>query len=86
MTVENICIDHIVTLYRVARSDDERKRLPGQIDTMPAYVHQLEEVDIEGIEVTLHVLEMRNVLRTDRREDNFSVENTRMNTVPQKHS
>ena len=86
MTAEHIDIDHIATLCRIALSDEERKTLPDQIDTMLAYMQQLKEVDIQGVEPTLHALEISNVLRTDKPEENFSVETALMNAPEQKNN
>jgi aspartyl-tRNA(Asn)/glutamyl-tRNA(Gln) amidotransferase subunit C len=85
MTAEHIDIDHIALLCRIALSDEERKTLPDQIDTMLAYAQKLKEVDIQGIEPTLHALELNNVLRADKPGENFSVEAALMNAPEQKN-
>ncbi|MDR1435170.1 MAG: Asp-tRNA(Asn)/Glu-tRNA(Gln) amidotransferase subunit GatC [Puniceicoccales bacterium] len=79
MTPEHIDIDHIAMLCRIALTDEERKTIPGQLDTMLAYMRQLEEVDIQDVEPTLHALEISNVLRADEPGENFSVESALMN-------
>jgi aspartyl-tRNA(Asn)/glutamyl-tRNA(Gln) amidotransferase subunit C len=84
MTAEHIDIDHIAMLCRIALSDEERKTLPSQIDAMLAYVQQLKAVDIQGVEPTLHALELSNVLRGDKPGENFSVETALMNAPEQK--
>ncbi|MDR1906890.1 MAG: Asp-tRNA(Asn)/Glu-tRNA(Gln) amidotransferase subunit GatC [Puniceicoccales bacterium] len=86
MTAEHIDIDHIAMLCRIALTDEERKTLPGQIDTMLAYMQQLKEVDVRGVEPTLHPLEMSNVLRMDKPGENFSVETALMNAPEQKNN
>jgi aspartyl-tRNA(Asn)/glutamyl-tRNA(Gln) amidotransferase subunit C len=84
MTLEHIDIDHIAKLCRLALTDGEQKTLPGQLDTMLAYVQQLKEVDVEGVEPTLHPFEESNVLRTDDPGESFSVETALSNAPEQK--
>jgi aspartyl-tRNA(Asn)/glutamyl-tRNA(Gln) amidotransferase subunit C len=86
MTAEHIDIDHIAMLCRIALSDEERKTLPRQIDTMLAHMQQLKEVDIQGIAPSLHALEISNVLRPDKLGENFSAEIALMNAPEQKNN
>ncbi|MDR0418285.1 MAG: Asp-tRNA(Asn)/Glu-tRNA(Gln) amidotransferase subunit GatC [Puniceicoccales bacterium] len=86
MTAEHINIDHIAMLCRIAISDEERRTLPKQIDTMLAHIQQLEEVDIRDVKPTLHTLEISNVLRSDKPGENFSVETALMNAPEQKNN
>jgi aspartyl-tRNA(Asn)/glutamyl-tRNA(Gln) amidotransferase subunit C len=86
MTAEHIDIDHIAAFCRIALSDEERRTLPGQIDAMLAYVQQLKTVDVQGVEPTLHALELSNVLRADEPGENFSVETALMNAPEQKNN
>jgi aspartyl-tRNA(Asn)/glutamyl-tRNA(Gln) amidotransferase subunit C len=86
MTAEYIDIDHIAMLCRIALSEEERKTLPSQIDAMLAYIQQLKTVDVQGVEPTLHTLELSNVLRTDEPGENFSVETALMNAPEQKNN
>ncbi|MDR2812689.1 MAG: Asp-tRNA(Asn)/Glu-tRNA(Gln) amidotransferase subunit GatC [Puniceicoccales bacterium] len=86
MTAEHIDIDHIAMLCRIALSDEERRTLPGPIDTMLAYVQQLKTVNIQGVEPTLHALEWNNALRADNPGENFSAEMALMNAPEQKNN
>ncbi|MDR1366690.1 MAG: Asp-tRNA(Asn)/Glu-tRNA(Gln) amidotransferase subunit GatC [Puniceicoccales bacterium] len=86
MTAEHINIDHIAMLCRITISDEERRTLPEQIDTMLARIQQLEEVDIRDVKPTLHALEISNVLRTDKPGENFSIETALMNAPEQKNN
>jgi aspartyl-tRNA(Asn)/glutamyl-tRNA(Gln) amidotransferase subunit C len=86
MTAEHIDIDRIATLCRIALSDGERAMLPGQIDKMLVHIQQLKGVDIQGVEPTLHALEISNVLRGDKSGENFSVETALMNAPEQKNN
>ncbi|MDR1591146.1 MAG: Asp-tRNA(Asn)/Glu-tRNA(Gln) amidotransferase subunit GatC [Puniceicoccales bacterium] len=86
MTLEHIDIDHIAKLCRLALTDEEQKTLPGQLDTMLAHLQQLKEVDVNGVEPTLHPFEESNVLRTDDPGENFSVETALMNAPEQKNN
>ncbi|MDR3317764.1 MAG: Asp-tRNA(Asn)/Glu-tRNA(Gln) amidotransferase subunit GatC [Puniceicoccales bacterium] len=86
MTDEHIDIDHIAMLCRIALTEEERKTIPGQLDTMLAYMQQLNEVDIQNVEPTLHALAINNVLREDQPGDNFSVEAALMNVPEQRNN
>jgi aspartyl-tRNA(Asn)/glutamyl-tRNA(Gln) amidotransferase subunit C len=86
MTLEHVDIDHIAMLCRIALTDEERKTIPGQLDTMIAYVQQLNEVDIQNVEPTLHTPELSNVLRADKPGENFSVESALMNAPKQENN
>ncbi|MDR0740952.1 MAG: Asp-tRNA(Asn)/Glu-tRNA(Gln) amidotransferase subunit GatC [Puniceicoccales bacterium] len=86
MTAEHIDIDHIVALCRIDLSDEERETLPGQIDAMLAYVQQLKAVDVQGVEPTLHALELSNVLREDKPGENFPVGTALMNAPEQRNN
>jgi aspartyl-tRNA(Asn)/glutamyl-tRNA(Gln) amidotransferase subunit C len=86
MTDEHIDINHIATLCRIAITDEERKILSKQIDTMLAYMQQLKAVNIQGVAPTLQALEIGNVLRPDKPEENFSAEIALMNAPEQKNN
>ena len=65
MAIDATTVRRIAHLARVAVADDEVEHLRGEINAMLAFVEQLSEVDVAGVEPMTSVTPM--VLR--RRED-----------------
>ncbi len=55
----------IAVLARLALSDDETKRLAGEMDSILSYVEKLSELDTDGIAPTAHAVEIVNAFRED---------------------
>jgi aspartyl-tRNA(Asn)/glutamyl-tRNA(Gln) amidotransferase subunit C len=58
-------VRHIVTLARLALSEDELSMYRGQLNAIIGHVEQLNTLDTTGIEPTSHVLPITNVMRDD---------------------
>jgi aspartyl-tRNA(Asn)/glutamyl-tRNA(Gln) amidotransferase subunit C len=56
---------HVARLSRLALSDEELQRMPGELSKILEHVEKMDELDLEGIEPTAHVVELQNVLRDD---------------------
>ena len=63
--VEGIDVRYVANLARLDLRDDEAEILQGQMEQIVHYVHKLDEVDVEGIEPTAHVIDIANVMRVD---------------------
>lgn len=64
----NLTRDDVHSTARLARlrfSEEEEKRLVGEMGRILDYIDQLAEVDTEGVEPMTHVLELTNVFRPD---------------------
>jgi len=69
MSVDTATVRRIAHLARIAVADDEVEHLKGELNAMLAFVEQLSEVDVAGVEpmtsVTPMVMKMREDVVTD---------------------
>ena len=69
MAVDAATVRRIAHLARIAVADDEVEHLRGEINAVLAFVEQLNEVNVEGVEpmtsVTPMAMKMREDLVTD---------------------
>jgi len=69
MSVDTSTVRRIAHLARIAVADDEVEHLKGELNAMLAFVEQLSEVNVTGVEpmtsVTPMVMKMREDVVTD---------------------
>ncbi len=65
MSVDAITVRRIAHLARIAVKDDEVEHLKGEINDVLAFVAQLAEVDVSGVEPMTSVTPMAMKKRTD---------------------
>mgnify|MGYP003147269524 CR=1 FL=1 len=58
-------VRRLATLARLRFTPDEEQKLAGEMTRIVDYIDQLKEVDVEGVEPLLHVLDLENVFRPD---------------------
>lgn len=58
-------IHHIAKLSRLGISDEEAARYAGQMNSILEYMDILNEVNTDGVEMTLQVNGLKSVTRTD---------------------
>ena len=56
---------HVARLARLRLTDDEVERMTGELSQILEHVEKMDELDLEGVEPTSHVVELQNVLRED---------------------
>lgn len=56
---------HVARLSRLALSDEELERMPAELSKILEHVEKMDELDLDGVEPTSHVVELQNVLRDD---------------------
>jgi aspartyl-tRNA(Asn)/glutamyl-tRNA(Gln) amidotransferase subunit C len=56
---------HVAKLARLRLSDDEIERMPGELSKILEHVETMNELDLDGVEPTSHVVDLTNVLRED---------------------
>jgi aspartyl-tRNA(Asn)/glutamyl-tRNA(Gln) amidotransferase subunit C len=61
----NVDIDRITTLARIYLSEEEKKDLVRDIDSILARLAKLSEIDVEGIEASAHASPLYDVIRED---------------------
>jgi len=65
MSVDAITVRRIAHLARIAVKDDEVEHLKGEINDVLAFVEQLAEVDVSGVEAMTSVTPMAMKKRAD---------------------
>jgi aspartyl-tRNA(Asn)/glutamyl-tRNA(Gln) amidotransferase subunit C len=58
-------VRRLAKLARLRFSPDDETRLAGEMTRILDYIDQLKEVDVDGVEPLLHVLDLENVFRPD---------------------
>jgi aspartyl-tRNA(Asn)/glutamyl-tRNA(Gln) amidotransferase subunit C len=56
---------HVARLARLRLSDEEVGRMGEELSTILDHIEKLNELDLDGVEPTSHVVELENVLRED---------------------
>ena len=69
MPVDAKTVRHIAHLARIAVTEDEVERLQGELNAMLAFVEQLSEVNVEGVEPMTSVTPMELEQREDKVTD-----------------
>jgi aspartyl-tRNA(Asn)/glutamyl-tRNA(Gln) amidotransferase subunit C len=74
MSIDATTVRRIAHLARVAVADDEVEHLGGEINAILAFVEQLSEVNVEGIEPMTSVTPMAMKMRADAVTDGDNAE------------
>jgi aspartyl-tRNA(Asn)/glutamyl-tRNA(Gln) amidotransferase subunit C len=69
MSVDAATVRRIAHLARIAVKDDEVSHLQGELNAMLAFIEQLAEVDVEGVEPMTSVTPMQMKKRKDLVDD-----------------
>jgi aspartyl-tRNA(Asn)/glutamyl-tRNA(Gln) amidotransferase subunit C len=69
MSVDATTVRRIAHLARIAVTDAEVPHLQGELNAILAFVEQLSEVDVEGVEPMTSVMPMEMKKRTDVVDD-----------------
>lgn len=72
--IDEARVRHIAKLARLKLSEDEVRVFAAQLGRILAYVQQLEQVDVTGVEPLAHPLPLTNVLRDDEPHAPLAVE------------
>jgi aspartyl-tRNA(Asn)/glutamyl-tRNA(Gln) amidotransferase subunit C len=56
---------HVARLARLRLSEDEVARMASELSTILDHIEKIEELDLDDVEPTSHVVEVENVLRDD---------------------
>jgi aspartyl-tRNA(Asn)/glutamyl-tRNA(Gln) amidotransferase subunit C len=56
---------HVAKLARLRLSDEEIERMSSELSGILAHIEKIEELDLDGVEPTSHVVNLENVLRAD---------------------
>ncbi|MGH2924782.1 MAG: Asp-tRNA(Asn)/Glu-tRNA(Gln) amidotransferase subunit GatC [Solirubrobacterales bacterium] len=56
---------HVARLARLELTEDEIGRMSTDLSVILEHVERMNQLDLDGVEPTSHVVELRNVLRPD---------------------
>jgi aspartyl-tRNA(Asn)/glutamyl-tRNA(Gln) amidotransferase subunit C len=56
---------HVAHLARLRLSEDEVTRMASELSTILGHIEKIDELDLDDVEPTTHVVEVENVLRED---------------------
>ena len=65
MSVDLKTVDRIATLAKLSFDDEEKKEITQDLNKMLAFIDQLNEVDTEGVEPLIYMLDEETPLRKD---------------------
>jgi aspartyl-tRNA(Asn)/glutamyl-tRNA(Gln) amidotransferase subunit C len=71
---DDLKLDRVANLARIDLTAEEKARFATQLGEVLAYVAQLNEVDVSGVEPTAHAFPVVNVWEADVPEPGLSVE------------
>ena len=56
---------HVAKLARLKLTDEEVERMAGELSNVLGWVEQINELDLEGVPPTSHVVDVANAVRPD---------------------
>lgn len=65
---------HVARLARLRLSDDDVERMSSELSTILSHVEKINELDLDDVEPTSHVVELENVLRPDEPRESWPQE------------
>lgn len=63
--IERAEVLHVARLARLRLTDEEVERMTRELSSVLDHIEAIEEIDLEGVEPTSHVVPLDNVLRAD---------------------
>jgi aspartyl-tRNA(Asn)/glutamyl-tRNA(Gln) amidotransferase subunit C len=63
--IERDQVLHVARLARLRLTEDEVERMASEMSKILEHVARMNELDLDGVEPTSHVVELQNVLRDD---------------------
>ena len=66
MSIDPKIVDYVAGLANLEVAGDEREEVAAQFGRMIDFIAQLDEIDIEGVAPTKHVVGLENVARADQ--------------------
>jgi aspartyl-tRNA(Asn)/glutamyl-tRNA(Gln) amidotransferase subunit C len=78
-TPNNIDIDYVANLARLALTPEEKATFARQLGDVLAYIEKLKQADVSGVEPTAHAFDVSNVWAADVPRPGLSVEDALRN-------
>jgi aspartyl-tRNA(Asn)/glutamyl-tRNA(Gln) amidotransferase subunit C len=67
---------HVARLARLRLTEEEVERMSGELSTILDHIERINELDLDDVEPTSHVVEVENVLRADEPRESWPRERT----------
>lgn len=83
MSIKIEDVENVATLAKLEFPSEEKQKLAKELDQIVAYVERLNELDTKEVELTLHIIDLKNTLREDAVQNWLDQEQTLAN-APQK--
>ncbi len=77
-------VDRIAQLAKLSFTEEEKWELAEQLAKIVEYVEKINELDLEHVPPTTHVIELTNVMREDEVRPGLSQEEALMNAPAKK--
>jgi len=84
MKISKDDVKHVARLARLRLTEEEKEKFGKQLNQILAYVEKLNELNIENVEPTSHVVPLTNVLRKDEVKPSLSEEEALANAPERK--
>jgi len=62
---------HVARLARLRLSDEEVERMSSELSTILDHIEKINELELDSVEPTSHVVEVENVLRADEPRESW---------------
>ena len=62
---------HVARLARLRLTDEEVERMSSELSTILDHIEKINELALDGVEPTSHVVEIENVLRPDEPRESW---------------
>ena len=62
---------HVARLARLRLSEEEIELMSSELSKILDHIEKIEELDLEGVEPTSHVVALENVLRADEPRESY---------------
>lgn len=69
--IDRETVEHVATLAKINLTQEDSVKLQTELESILNFADKLNELDVMGILPTTHAVFMKNVLRTDIRENSF---------------
>jgi aspartyl-tRNA(Asn)/glutamyl-tRNA(Gln) amidotransferase subunit C len=84
MAIDKNTVKYVANLARIELSERELEHFTGQLGRILDYVHKLKALNVDKLEPTSHVLEMKNVYRDDEVKQSLPVAEVMKNAADKK--
>ena len=84
MAITKTDVEKIAKLAKLKFTENEKEKLTEELTEIITYVEKLNELDLENVTPTSHVLDLKNVMRDDEARQGLSQEQALMN-APARH-